>query len=332
MGGLVAGAGTALGAFPGANGKIAFGSDRPVAGQPPNDNIWTMRADGRKLVNLTPDSPTSDDNPNWRADGQQIVFESDRRTPGNPIPKGFEGPDFEIFSMNADGSDVRQITFNELDDEDPAWSPDGRHIVFVRDFDPVRGQVNYDIFTMRASGGDERNITNHPDPLDQVPNWSPDGERIAFTSNRGGGDGVEAAEIYTMRVDGSRVQQLTDNDTFDGAPNWSPSGRKLSFQSHREGQLSIYTMRRDGGRQERLTFDVPGAFGSAWAPNGCRVAFSSFANPEIFTINVDGTGPRNLTNNPAFDFAPDWQPLDDHHGDDDDEVARDQVDRSICRD
>jgi Tol biopolymer transport system component len=328
VGSLTAGVGPALAAFPGANGAIAFVSDRPIPGQPSNDNIWTMRPDGRRLVNLTPSSPASDGNPNWRADGRKIVFESDRETPENPVPSGFESPDFEIFTMNADGSDVRQITFNELDDEDPAWSPDGRHIVLARDLDPVRGQVNYEIFTMTASGGDERNITNDPDPLDGLPNWSPDGQRIAFTSNRDGD-----AEIYTVNVDGWHVQQLTDNDTFDGAPNWSPSGRKLSFQSYRAGQLSIYTMRRDGGHQERLTYDAPDAFASAWSPDGCLIVYSSFANPEIFAITVDGTDPRNLTSDPAFDFVPDWQPLDDHHREDDDHGRghRDQADGSSCR-
>jgi TolB protein len=112
-----------------------------------------------------------------------------------------------------------------------------------------------------------------------------------------------------MGTDGSRVRRLTENETFDGQPNWSPDGRKISFQSFREGQLSIYTMRDDGGDQKRLTFAVPDAFGSAWSPNGCSIAYSSFSEGEIFTIDVDGSDPRNLTGHPSFDYAPDWQPL-----------------------
>ena len=65
---------------------------------------------------------------------------SDRETPSNPTPPDFRAPDFEIFVMNADGSNQTQITFNELDDEEPAWSADGERIVFQRDFDPVRGR------------------------------------------------------------------------------------------------------------------------------------------------------------------------------------------------
>ena len=303
VGGLAAGVAPALAAFPGANGKIAFTSDRAGSA-----DIWAMSPNGGGLVNLTPDSPSDDALPNWRADGRKIVFSSDSNALGtNPTPPGSEGPDFELFTMRADGSHVRQITFNGLDDDDPAWSPDGRRLVFQRDFDPVRGQTDYDIFTIKVSGADERNLTNSP-AFDVESNWSPNGRRIAFTSVPEGGT-EEEAEIYTMNIDGSRVRRLTDNEVFDGQANWSPSGRKLSFQSYREAQLSIYTMRNDGSDQKRLTYDVPDAFGSAWSPDGRTIAHSSFSAGEIFTINVDGSDSRNLTDHPSFDFAPDWQPL-----------------------
>ncbi len=117
-------------------------------------------------------------------------------------------------------------------------------------------------------------------------------------------------EIHTMNTDGSRVRRLTDNKTFDGQPNWSPDGRRLSFQSYREGRLSIFTMRDDGSDQTEVSDEVPEAFGSAWSPNGRFIAHSSFEAPDIFTIDLHGGGVRNLTDDsPAFDFAPDWQPL-----------------------
>jgi Tol biopolymer transport system component len=324
-GGLAAGVSPALGAFPGENGIIVFESFR--AGGDERD-VWTMSPEGRHPVNLTADSPAFDGQASWRPDGRKIAFISDRATPSNPTPPGFPGPDFEIFVMDADGSNPTQITFNDRDDDGAAWSPDGRMLVVQRDLDPVRGEIDYDILTMKADGTREHNLTNSPGVNDIDPDWSPDGGRIAFASGRDGDD-----EIYTMKPDGSRVRQLTSNTApFDGEPNWSPDGRRIAFTSDRDAtdatpfQAEIYTMRADGEDQTRLTFHDLSDFRPAWSPDGRKIAFASFRdatlpdhgdNAEIYTMRADGRHLTNLTQNAAFDGAPDWQPLGDHDHPDD---------------
>ena len=326
IGGLAAGVSPALGAFPGENGKILFDSFRDDGDTP---DIWTMNPNGSNLVNLTANSDAFDGRARWRPDGRKIAFISDRETRSNPTPPGFPGPDVEIFVMNADGSKPTQLTFNEFNEEAPAWSPDGKRIVIQRDLDKG-DQGDYDIITMKANGTDERNLTNSPGVQDFDPDWSPDGRRIAFTSERDG-DG----EIYTMKPDGSRVRQITFNEApfaFDGDPKWSPDGRKLAFTSERDAneetpfQVEIYTMRANGDDQTRLTFDELSDFLPDWSPDGRRIAFTSFRdatlgddefNAEIYTMRADGSHLANLTRNAAFDAAPDWQPRDDHHGGDD---------------
>ena len=299
-GGLAAATSPALAAFPGQNGRIAFDSDRHGG----DGDIWTMRPGGGDQLNLTPGSEANESAPNWRADGRKILFMSDRETARNPNPRGARGPDWEIFVMNANGSNPRQITDNELDDEDPAWSPDGSRIVFQRDFNPVIGKVNYDLFTMAADGTDERRLTDSRGVDDLQPNWSSRG-KIAFVS-----DGDGDPEIYSMRGDGSKVRKLTRNKLDDEFPNWSPNGRAIVFHRARNDNFDVYRMRRDGGGVERLTTDPVGEGIPAFSPDGRMITYFSERgeSSDLFTMRQGGGGKTNRTSNKAFEFASDWQP------------------------
>ncbi|HEX6651705.1 MAG TPA: hypothetical protein VF072_03110 [Thermoleophilaceae bacterium] len=299
--GLVAATTPALAAFPGQNGRIAFDSDRGG-----NLDIWTMRPSGRDLRNLTKSSEAVEASANWSADGRKIAFMSDRVTPDNPDPRGKRGPDFELFVMNANGSNPRQITFNELDDEDPAWSPDGTRVVFQRDLNPVRGRIDYDLFTVAADGTDERRLTNSPGVNDGQPNWGARG-RVAFASDRDGDN-----DIYTMRGDGSSVRKLTRNKQTEEFPNWSPNGRTVLFHRiDRNDNFDIYRVRAAGGRRARRVTASRAPEGvPAASPDGRLIAFVGEGDDglDIFTMRRAGGGQRNRTPNKGSEFAPDWQP------------------------
>ena len=196
--------------------------------------------------------------------------------------------------MNANGANPRQITFNEFDDEDPAWSPDGTRIVFQRDLNPVRGKVNYDLFTIAADGTDERRLTDSRGVDDLQPNWSSRG-RIAFTSDRDGDD----LEIYTMRPDGSQVRRLTSNKLDDEFPNWSPNGRAIVLPPREERQLR--RLSRACARWRRRTADRrDGADGiPAPSPNGRMVAYRQ--------------RPQGETVRPLHDARRRWRPVQPAH-------------------
>ena len=122
-------------------------------------DIYTVSPNGRHLRNLTPDSPAADDFASWSADGRMIAFWSTRTGPDNPFVPALGRADQEIFVMNADGSGLRQVTNNKVDDGGPAWSPNGDRLVFHRWLDD---DSQADLLTVRVNGTGERNLTRSP--------------------------------------------------------------------------------------------------------------------------------------------------------------------------
>ena len=222
------------------------------------------------------------------ADGT-IAFTSDR-----------DG-DYELYVMNADGSNVRRLTHND-DHADwlPSWSPDGSQIVFTSDRDG-----DFEVFVMNADGTDQRQLT-HNLSFETAPSWSPDGTRIAFTSDSDGDP-----EIFVINADGTDQRQLTFNRQDDAYPSWSPDGARIAFQSERDGDSEIFVMNADSTNQRQITHDDLHDRYPSWSPDGARIAFTKHleTGAEVFLTEPDGAGQHRLTFNqdhPAY--LPSWSP------------------------
>ena len=272
--------------------QIAFTSERDG-----NREIYVMDADGTNQRRLTNYNHT-DSSPSWSPDGKHIVFTSTR----NPT-FGIRGPDFEIYVMDADGTNRRHLTDNLHQEIDPTWSPDGRHIAYASGINK-----NFEIYVMDAHGRNRRRLTNSGDVHihNWEPSWSPDGKRIAFTSIRDGNK-----EVYMMTAHGGNQRRLTnsgDVHIHNWEPSWSPDGKRIAFTSDRDEKLNIFVMNADGGKQQNRTKDLHGE-NPSWSPDGKRIVFVSErdGNKEIYTINADGRrDPRRLTDNPQADTDPAW--------------------------
>ena len=171
-----------------------------------------------------------------------------------------------------------------LDVQAPAWSRDGRTIVFVSWRDG-----NGEVYAMDADGSGPRNLTQHP-AKDVRPAWSPDGRRIAFVSRRDGN-----GEVYIMDADGSGKRNLTrDRASDDDHPTWSPDGRKIAFLR---------------GRPQSQTVDVstwhPQPANCSGSPRRCVFRFFLY---DLYVVNADGSGLRRLTRNQAGTYQVVWSP------------------------
>ena len=193
-----------------------------------------------------------------------------------------------IWSANADGTDLFQITSGAYNDEMPAWSPDRKKLVFARGTGAGR-----ELMMINANG----NLLKSLGVAGFNPRWSPDGTKIIY----GAYDATQGNHnIFTINADGSNVVRLTDDPENDVLPSFSADGKKIAFMSLRSGSYELYVMNADGTGAQKLTDCASeAAFCSdvSWSPvpGDQRILFR-IGHPvnKVRTINADGTGLTNV--------------------------------------
>ena len=215
---------------------------------------------------------------------------------------------FEIYSMNPDGSDQINLTQHRANDYAPVWSPTGRHILFTSDRDGIP-----DLYLMNPDGTNVRQVFKKLIGR-EFPTWSPDGKAIAYHR-------FHTLSIYTASSDGEDEKELADGLW----PAWSPDGSEIAFMAGEfvwgdNGNLRLPKSRvqiinPQTHVEEEL---IPGKIrmlGPAWAPDGAQIAFSWSGRQVgdtmgIYVVNRDGSGLTKIID--AGDgmaaFNPIWSP------------------------
>ncbi|MBS0183847.1 MAG: Tol-Pal system beta propeller repeat protein TolB [Nitrospira sp.] len=207
----------------------------------------------------------------------------------------------ELFVMDYDGYDPRQLTADGFLNLMPRWSPDRRFLVFTT----YRNRNTQDIDMIELATGKRWTLVSQGG-LNITPTLSPDGSFLAYSSSHEGN-----AELYRMDTHKKAVQRLTTHAAGDLSPSWSPSGRELAFTSDRNGGPQIFLMSADGSNVRRLTFDGDYNAAPAWSPRGNWIAYvcrTPKKEYKLCVITPDGQKHLQLTTGLGVDDSPSWSP------------------------
>ena len=310
---------------------------------PGGQHIFLQSVGGQKAIDLTSEAVSSDTQPVFSPDGEQIAFRSERLGGG-------------IFVMGRTGEFGRRVATAGFN---PAWSPDGREILYSTEgvtTNPYNRIGIGDLWAVTVASGAVRQV--HKSDAVQ-PSWSPHGHRIAFWRVHSG-----QRDLFTIPARGGDALAVTNDVAADFSPAWSPDGKYLLFSSDRGGSPNLWrvpidettgkvqglpealttnsawvadlTVSGDGRRVayasmttssniQQFDFDPisgsirgPGRWvttGSAFrrfldvSPDGHRLVFGSGTMQEdLFVIDTDGSNMRQLTNDAALDRRPTWSP------------------------
>ena len=215
---------------------------------------------------------------------------------------------WELYVMDSDGSNQKNISLHTAKDLPVVWSPDGRKIAFQSNRTGAG-----DIYVMNSDGSGLTRLTTST-YADQAPTWSPDSQRIAFISKRDGN-----SDVFVMNADGTNQVNVTRSLSPEYDPMWSPTENKIAFRSYRDGKTKHYVMNADGTNQIRLTNARVDESFLDWSPDGQKVSFASYfytsnyeEHYDVWVVSAAGSGTTNiLPITPYYgggDFEPDWSP------------------------
>lgn len=218
--------------------------------------IFAYDRQSKKYNQLT-DARGYDAEGSYSPDGKLIAFASNRNGFAGPLNEKqqqmFEvDPAYmmDIFIMNADGTNVRQLTDVPGYDGGPFFSPDGKKICWRRFSE---NGLTAEIMTMNVDGSDQKQLTQLG-AMSWAPFYHPSGEYLIFTTNK---HGFGNFELYLVDADGkSPPVRVTDTDGFDGLASFTPDGKKLTWTSNRnpkkESQIYLANWNHESARNRIL--------------------------------------------------------------------------------
>jgi hypothetical protein len=242
--------------------------------------------------------------------------------PWNPPPSGntlsgkivFSAGDanneYQIFTMNGDGSGLQQLTEWTSPSTSPSWSPDGQQIVFSSSY-KANNVTSPALWVMNADGSEAR-LVQEGDRLPLLgsnPRWSPDGEKIVYSFYN-----EFQVDIYMYNMISGKRRRLTNHNADDTYPSWSPDGHRILFTSDRDYiyadsmryRSDLYMINIDGSGLNRLT-DSGNAIRPKWGTNGKKIAYEwNVQKNEVFLYNFESREHQKIETGMNISVEPQW--------------------------
>lgn len=210
----------------------------------------------------------------------------------------------EVYVMDFDGSNVKQITKHRSSITGPAWSPDGTKIAYSLVAKNKKNVKNWNLYEFDFKTSTVKLLSDRTG-INSGAHYHPDGQRIALTMSFLGNP-----EIFIFNPDTKSVTRLTNSSGVDVDPNWSPDGKHIVFVSSRAGAPMVYKMDADGGNVQRMTFAGTYNATPTWSPQNNKIGFAGWIDGrfDIFIMNTDGTNIERLTKNQGNNEDPSFSP------------------------
>jgi Tol biopolymer transport system component len=230
-----------------------------------------------------------------------------------------------LFKIRANGSNRTYLSTGcgrRCGDGYASWFPGGKRLAFQRESCGPGSHNLIAIYVMRADGTHARRVTRRSATCatshryeDSAPGMAPKGKRLAFERNdhkRG------KHAIFTVRLDGTGLKRLTPWRIDAAQPDWSPNGRWIAFRTQEQSETrgNIALVHANGTGFHRITHSRGKHrwLSCSFSPNGKKIQAGRFpgrgkaGNADIYVMNLDGSGRRNVTTSSQWESASDWGP------------------------